>query len=320
MKQNLNAFTMAEILLSLTIIGVVAAITLPSLTGNINERTWNTQRKALYARFSQAISLMPSLNSYGTYSEDESGSTLEDNATETFVTAGLSKVLKINNICDSEHLEDCGITSKIVTQMGSKIDTPLNIGELNNILINYSVPMSYTAYSIYNTKVAAFETANGESVLTFYNPTCGTLVEGKGDYAQQKMCANFIYDLNGTKGPNTVGKDIGYITAFYATDSNVVAPMPSTKYTNEVLSFEDATDYCRGLGEEYRIPNRDETSAIFINRRLSLPENDTYHHWTSTLSVSNNITDAWLQHFSTGARGPRTTIGAGNGKVRCILR
>ena len=50
------AFTMAEILLSLTIIGVVAAITLPSLTGNINERTWNTQRKALYARFSQAIS------------------------------------------------------------------------------------------------------------------------------------------------------------------------------------------------------------------------------------------------------------------------
>ena len=57
---------MAEILLSLTIIGVVAAITLPSLTGNINERTWNTQRKALYARFSQALSLMPNLNGYGT--------------------------------------------------------------------------------------------------------------------------------------------------------------------------------------------------------------------------------------------------------------
>ena len=55
------AFTMAEILLSLTIIGVVAAITLPSLTGNINERTWNTQRKALYARFSQAMPLMDAL-------------------------------------------------------------------------------------------------------------------------------------------------------------------------------------------------------------------------------------------------------------------
>ena len=33
--KSLLGFTMAEILLSLTIIGVVAAITLPSLTGNI---------------------------------------------------------------------------------------------------------------------------------------------------------------------------------------------------------------------------------------------------------------------------------------------
>ena len=60
-----TAFTMAEILLSLTIIGVVAAITLPSLTGNINERTWNTQRKALYSRMSQAIALMDSIKGYG---------------------------------------------------------------------------------------------------------------------------------------------------------------------------------------------------------------------------------------------------------------
>ena len=62
-----TSFTMAEILLSLTIIGVVAAITLPSLTGNINERTWNTQKKALYARMSQAIALMGSINGYGQY-------------------------------------------------------------------------------------------------------------------------------------------------------------------------------------------------------------------------------------------------------------
>ena len=104
-----GGFTMAEILLSLTIIGVVAAITLPSLTGNINERTWNTQRKALYARFSQAIALMPSLNGYGTLREetDSAGSTsIEDTAAETFVTAGLSKVLKINNICDIYMIAD----------------------------------------------------------------------------------------------------------------------------------------------------------------------------------------------------------------------
>ena len=109
---GVRAFTMAEILLSLTIIGVVAAITLPSLTGNINERTWNTQRKALYARLSQAVALMPSLNGYGTLSEATSSASAVDTVAETFVTNGLSKVLKINNICDYEHFEDCGIGSK----------------------------------------------------------------------------------------------------------------------------------------------------------------------------------------------------------------
>ena len=34
------------------------------------------------------------------------------------LTAGLSKVMKINNICDSNHLKDCGISSKIITLKG----------------------------------------------------------------------------------------------------------------------------------------------------------------------------------------------------------
>ena len=166
-------FTMAEILLSLTIIGVVAAITLPSLTGNINERTWNTQRKALYARFSQAIALMPALNGYGTLREftDSAGSTsIEDTAAETFVTNGLSKVLKINNICDSEHLSDCGIPEKILTIDGtSTISFPAAIYDLNE-----KFNVSWTdaggnsgSYSQINSKAAAFETANGESVAVF---------------------------------------------------------------------------------------------------------------------------------------------------------
>ena len=156
---------MAEILLSLTIIGVVAAITLPSLTGNINERTWNTQRKALYARMSPAIALMPALNGYGTLREstDSAGSTsIEDTAAETFVTRGLSSVLKINNICDNEHLEDCGIPAKI---------TPLDGGSMINLddistLVKLCPFMNSNAdgysHSQIDTKAAAFETQNGE--------------------------------------------------------------------------------------------------------------------------------------------------------------
>lgn len=67
MSNNKNAFTMAEILISLVIISIIAAITLPALRANINESTWNTQRKALYSRMSQAISMLPNLNGYGNF-------------------------------------------------------------------------------------------------------------------------------------------------------------------------------------------------------------------------------------------------------------
>ena len=165
------AFTMAEILLSLTIIGVVAAITLPSLTGNINERTWNTQRKALYARMSQAIALMPALNGYGTLTEETSSGANDgvDTAAETFVTEGLSKVLKINNICDSENLEDCGIPVKLTPMIGSIISPfPKTLKELNT---GFTAAAGYS-FKVTNTKVAAFETQNGESIALFYNPKC----------------------------------------------------------------------------------------------------------------------------------------------------
>ena len=213
------AFTMAEILLSLTIIGVVAAITLPSLTGNINERTWNTQRKALYARFSQAIALMPSLNGYGTLTEGDSSTSAVDTAAETFVTAGLSKVLKINNICDSEHLADCGIPSKITAVNGSipysaySQGLPETLYGYNSMFGNFSfnyVGNGGTAFSgnvsarAFDSKVAAFETANGESIAVYYNPQCqSNMNETSAFYAQTKICANFVYDLNGSKVPNT---------------------------------------------------------------------------------------------------------------------
>ena len=88
----------------------------------------------------------------------------------------------------------------------------------------------HPAESMIDTKAAAFETANGESILVYYKPDCtGSLGETNFHYTQNKVCANFIYDLNGTKGPNTVGKDIGALTALYPSDSIVVAPFPPHK-------------------------------------------------------------------------------------------
>jgi len=266
------AFTMAEILLSLTIIGVVAAITLPSLTGNINERTWNTQRKALYARMSQAIALMPSMNGYGIGATDEE--TIA-NATETFVTAGLSKVLKINNVCDGEHLSDCGLPQKITTLMGSE---------------QLDLPKTYYAIASYNmnpddrydidTKAAGLETQNGESMAVYYQPRCRMAdVESiEGPNGEQgfsstidfgaALCVNFVYDLNGNKGPNTVGKDIGFMSVFSPYDAQVAAPVLDVSSFANSKNFSDATAFCRQRGDDYRLPSVYELASISINQSL----------------------------------------------------
>ncbi len=270
---------MAEILLSLTIIGVVAAITLPSLTGNINERTWNTQRKALYARMSQAIALMPALNGYGTLTEGNESASAVDTAAETFVTEGLSKVLKINNICDNEHLEDCGLSAKITTPYGDIIS---NFTTTNgNTLFGFNSKLVL----VKNTKAVAFETANGESIIVYYNPQCSgnSGLPANRESMQQRMCVNFVYDLNGAKGPNTIGKDIGVITAFNSTDSNVVSPYFRSYGNNKTPWWDgfytnpfhgshtpsELTEICRKkMGDEYRAPNIYELSSLFINENL----------------------------------------------------
>ena len=297
------AFTMAEILLSLTIIGVVAAITLPSLTGNINERTWNTQRKALYARFSQAIMLMPALNGYGTLREttDSAGSTsIEDTAAETFVTVALSKVLKINNICDNGHLQDCGIPEKMTNLIGTTIDTPKMLSDLNanNISFNYSDGSQSQSISLIDTKAAAFETGNGESILTFYNPVCrGSLNESMMMNPQLTMCVNFVYDLNGNKGPNTVGKDIGFISAYYPSDVVVVAPYPYVRDAAGTYSHGDAAKACTALDSEYRLSNITELSAMFANLKLMSNSTssigDGEYYWSSDKVSSNKAWYYW---------------------------
>ena len=308
------AFTMAEILLSLTIIGVVAAITLPSLTGNINERTWNTQRKALYARFSQAISLMPSLNGYGTIKEESSSGADDavDTAAETFVTAGLSKVLKINNICDSEHLADCGVPDKVIKVGGSVAFT-----EFPKTLYSYNGTFSDRGkYPNPDTKAAAFETVNGESIVVFYNPRCtqGTYRWGAYNCTQVQMCANFVYDLNGKKGPNTVGKDIGFITALYPSDPVVVAPMPIRAIsTGWGVTADKISSVCKKVDADSRVPNIEELKSLYYNKTLVNLEG--IWHWSSTKVDANNL-------YTLQMDGPIEIRGGTvtNGVTKCIKR
>lgn len=62
---------------------------------------------------------------------------------------------------------------------------------------------------------------------------------GNSHMSQAYFCANFVYDLNGTKGSNQIGKDMGFITAFYPTDSELVAPLPLNKPRDMAVPFNE---------------------------------------------------------------------------------
>ena len=297
---------------------------MPSLRANINEKAWATQRKALYSRMSQAISMMPSLNGYGivmnsdgTVNETETAK----KATQTFISEGLSKVLKINNICDSSNIKKCGISSKFRVADGTKTNFPNTMYKLHPSLgSNYTLTGAYAlngAVSLIDTNTAAFETANGESVVVFYQPLCKYSTNEIGAFAPY-LCANFIVDLNGKKGPNAIGKDISFISVFYPTDSLVVAPEPLTKDSASGKRTPQALTVCRNLGPEYRLPNREEMAAIAINGGLfTLKPN---HYITATKNTNYTAIDN-MQWKVINAYLYWTTLDYETGlAVRCIKR
>lgn len=52
---NKHAFTLAEVLITIAIIGVIAAITIPVLMNNIEARKYRTQLTKTFSTLSQAV-------------------------------------------------------------------------------------------------------------------------------------------------------------------------------------------------------------------------------------------------------------------------
>ncbi len=319
-----KGFTLAEILITLAIIGIVAAITLPSLLVNVNEKAWDAQKKALHARLTQAIGQMNTLGGYGTYTEDEDGTATADTAAESFILDALSKVYKINNVCGPDKLSSCGIPSKITTlDAVSEITFPTKMSELNEKLLN-GKHTSGEGGDMADTKAAAFETVNGESIAVFYNPLCSSDTTA-AHYVQNKMCVNFVYDLNGTEGPNQIGKDVGFITAFYNKSPVVVAPVPyNSDYTSVVKQYTeaegeiDAPTACKTMGEDLRLPDRDELASLFVNAPLINLGESNSGYWSGSVISLGASGLAWRQYFIDGTRGRNGRSYTGN--VRCLRR
>ena len=174
-------------LITLAIIGIVAALTIPTLIQNYQERAWNTASQVFQRKLGEALRVM---NVQGTLA----GYT----TTEAFVDE-LSKHIKITRICDNDDITTC--FSDTVTWGDEEVDMS-KIKKAKNF-----------GQNDWDTNTVAVQFANGVNGVIAYNPDCrqnqfSNDVITVGETGIGTTCLAILYDVDGFKNPNTEGKDL----------------------------------------------------------------------------------------------------------------
>ena len=187
-----NAFTLAEVLITLAIIGIVAALTIPTLIQNYQTRAWNTASQVFQRKLGEALRVM---NVQGTLA----GYT----TTEAFVDE-LSKHIKITRICDNDDITTC-FADKVY--WGKEGEEPEEV-DMSEIKTSESF-----GQKDWDTNTVAVQFANGVNAVIAYNPSCtqnqfSNDVITIGETGIGTNCLAILYDVDGFKNPNTVSKDL----------------------------------------------------------------------------------------------------------------
>ncbi len=202
MKQNsrqkiLKGFTLAEVLITLVIVGVVAAITIPIIHNNYMEQVTISKVKKFHSTMNQALRLAVANEGVGVDNWDIYEESITTKANKFM--SSLKPYLKIMKDCGYDTSKDCSVEGKIKTLKG-------NIwGE------DFS---TYYRLILDDGAVMAIRTNE-------YNDSskhkCGN------DNGEEDVCGYILYDVNGNKKPNTLAKDIfsfyirpNYIIGHYA--------------------------------------------------------------------------------------------------------
>ena len=293
-----HAFTLAEVLITIGIIGVVAALTLPTIINETRDKEYAVARKKALASIGEAVRII------SIHGDVQSAKNAED-----FVENYLKKHLQIAKTCGNNSLRDCGIetgANKIISLAGKKMTMPVKISELAaGMSSGDAIDPSSTSYG--------FVMGNGYAVNLFYNPSCMSDNKDANHWGQDRVCVNAIYDMNGLKGPNKVGKDIGFVTIMYP-DVRTTAVAPDVhKRNTQNASFYNAGASCAALDKEYTLPNRDELLAMYFNGNLL---GITSGYYWSASEASAEL--GWYQSFYNGTRYRLAKSDVN--RVRCVRR
>ena len=177
--KKLKGFTLAEVLITLGIIGVVAALTIPTLISNYQKSQTISQLKKAYSELSQAVKLSeidngPSQNWDWGIQGGESTST-------DFFNTFWKPYLRVQKICTT--YKDCSYTN--------------------------------STYDMVNGGPSwlSLATNTSRTLLALQDGTILCIVSSSYDSDGNPISYRFIYaDINGAKKPNSIGRDVFVFT------------------------------------------------------------------------------------------------------------
>lgn len=188
---NINffkAFTLAEVLIVIGIIGVIAEMTIPPLVANFQKQVYVTKLKKSYTEVNQALKQMA----------------LNNGCPDDLKCSGLFAI-GTNNTTFGDELTKY---FKVVKNCGTSTDC-----WNNHINANYD-GSSGTFYDMTTWGYYSFITVDGISFLVVNNAyagpsnaDCSNVFLSDLGYRSQ-VCGMIYIDVNGLKGPNYYGRDI----------------------------------------------------------------------------------------------------------------
>ena len=229
LKSNLKkGFTLAETLITLAVIGIVAVLTIPNLMQNNNQKAWDTAADVFNKRLEVAARVMNTQETLAGYS-----------TTKDFVNE-LKKHIKITRICDNNELTKC-FPEKVLWGADQQEVETTDIKNANNM-----------GQDDWDTEVIGVQFANGTDALIAYNPNCTQ--DPYNNQIQASNCIAILYDVSAKKNPNSYGKDLranGNVKSLGG--SECVFEVAGTCYTNLALPTPLSREQCEAQKDDLGI-------------------------------------------------------------------
>ncbi|MBP3821004.1 type II secretion system protein [bacterium] len=192
------AFTLAETLITLAIIGIVGAMTIPGLITKLKRTVEGYQKTVMEAKLIQGLNML---------SSQENGLNVSYRNTEEFVLA-LSKYLKMSTVCGKDNLRDCFAYQTISYNKN---------GESKQVDLDTITTANKLKLEDGFLDPAGFVLADGTPFIVSWNNNCSLLTDDSGrmlvdpDKALKSVpyaCLDGIYDRSGTRKPNKFNTDV----------------------------------------------------------------------------------------------------------------